>query len=70
MRLLHFIKRCKKADNLLKSLYEPIGTLTKIIVQLFVIVGIVLFIISPSINNSLLLVPFLMSIIGKYKIST
>jgi hypothetical protein len=65
-----FIKGCQKADRLLDNLYRPFEKLTKIIVQLFVIIGIILFVISPSFDNTVLLIPLLMSIMGKSKLGT
>jgi hypothetical protein len=62
-----FTSACQKTDGVLKHLYKPIETLTRIVVQLCLIIGMVFFIISPSIDKTLFVVPFLINLGIQFK---
>lgn len=62
-----FVNTCQKADEVLNNLYKPVETLTKIIVQISLIIGIIFFLLSPSIDKTVFLVPFLINLGIQFK---
>ena len=62
-----FVNTCQKTDEVLNNLYKPVETLTKIIVQISLIIGIIFFLLSPSIDKTVFLVPFLINLGIQFK---
>jgi hypothetical protein len=50
-----FTRTCERADKTLNILSKPIKTLAKITIHLSVILGIIIFIVSPSNDKSILI---------------
>lgn len=53
-----FESTCQKTDDVLNNLYKPVSSLKKLIVEICIIIGVIIFLFSPSI---VLLVPFLLN---------
>jgi hypothetical protein len=49
---------CQKTKEVINTIYEPVVSLKKLIIEVCIIIGVIVFIFSPSI---VLLVPFLLN---------
>jgi hypothetical protein len=58
---------CQKTDEVLNNPYKPLESLTRIVILLSLIFGILFFLLAPSIDKTLLLIPLLLNMGLKLK---